>query len=59
MRIGFGHGVSPLNLRFLNPPNLHAFRFRRESGSIFGGLRLRSAGGDESGTPFHEFKAVL
>lgn len=24
--IGFGHGVSPLNLRFLNPPNLHAFR---------------------------------
>lgn len=25
--IGFGHGVSPLNLRFLNPPNLHAFRF--------------------------------
>jgi hypothetical protein len=25
--IRFGHRASPLNLRFLNPPNLHAFRF--------------------------------
>jgi Transposase DDE domain group 1 len=24
--VGFGHGISPLNLRFLNPPNRHAFR---------------------------------
>jgi DNA replication protein DnaC len=40
MRIGFGHGVSPLNLRFLNPPNLHAFRFSNRSvgewGTVFG-----------------------
>jgi hypothetical protein len=27
MGIGFGHGATPLNLPFLNPPNLHAFRF--------------------------------
>jgi hypothetical protein len=25
--IRLGHRASPLNLRFLNPPNLHAFRF--------------------------------
>src|SRR5512134_2324432 len=27
MGIGFGHGTSPFKLPFLNPPNLHAFRF--------------------------------
>src|SRR5512134_3462203 len=29
--IGLGHAASPLNRPFLNPPNLHAFRFRRNS----------------------------